>query len=77
VACARGNIEVDCACHNGKANIATLRVNADGRVALAAPAGQRILRVTRHGKEVPLQPGHAQTAQVDLTAESQYRVTFA
>jgi alpha-L-fucosidase 2 len=74
---ARGNIEVDCAWHNGKATIATLRANADGRIALAAPAGQRILRVTRLGKEVPLQSGHAQTAQVDLTTGSQYRVTFA
>ena len=74
---ARGNIEVDCAWHNGKATVATLRANADSRIALAAPAGQRILRVTRLGKEIPLQPVDAQTAQVDLRAASQYRVTFA
>jgi alpha-L-fucosidase 2 len=74
---ARGNIEVDCAWHNGKATVATLRVNADSRVALAAPAGQRILRVTRLGKEVPLQSFDAQTAQLNLSAASQYRVTFA
>ncbi|MGD0741222.1 MAG: glycoside hydrolase family 95 protein [Terracidiphilus sp.] len=74
---ARGNIEVDCTWHNGKATIATLRVNSDGRIALAAPAGQRILRVTRLEKEIPLQPVDAQTAQVDLRAASQYRVTFA
>ena len=74
---ARGNIEVDCAWHNGKATIATLRANADGRIALAAPAGQRILRVTRLGKQVPLQSVDAQTAQLDLRAASQYRVTFA
>jgi len=74
---ARGNIEVDCAWHNGKATIATLRANVDGRVALAAPAGPRILRVTRLGKEVPLQSVNAQTAQLDLHAASQYRVTFA
>jgi len=74
---ARGNIEVDCAWRNGKATIATLRVNADSRVALAAPAGQRILQVTRLGKEVPLQSVDAQTAQLDLHAGSQYRVTFA
>jgi alpha-L-fucosidase 2 len=74
---ARGNIEVDCAWHNGKATIATLRANTDGRIALAAPSGQRILRVTRLGKEVPLQSVNAQTAQVDLRAASQYRVTFA
>jgi alpha-L-fucosidase 2 len=74
---ARGNIEVDCAWRNGKATIATLRVNADSRVALAAPAGQRILQVTRLGKEVPLQSVDAQTAQLDLHAASQYRVTFA
>ncbi|MDR3798389.1 MAG: glycoside hydrolase family 95 protein [Terracidiphilus sp.] len=74
---ARGNIEVDCAWHNGKATIATLRANSDARIALAAPAGQRILRVTRLGKQVPLQPVDAQTAQMDLRAASQYRVTFA
>jgi alpha-L-fucosidase 2 len=74
---ARGNVEVDCAWHNGKATIANLRANADGRIVLAAPAGQRILRVTRLGKEVPLQSVNAQTAQLDLHAASQYRVTFA
>jgi alpha-L-fucosidase 2 len=74
---ARGNIEVDCTWSNGKATIATLRVNADSRVALAAPAGQRVLRVTRLGKEVPLQSVDAQTAQLDLHAASQYLVTFA
>jgi alpha-L-fucosidase 2 len=74
---ARGNIEVDCAWHKGKATAATLRVNSDGRIALAAPTSQRILRVTRLEKEIPLQPVDAQTAQVDLRANSQYRVTFA
>jgi hypothetical protein len=74
---ARGNIEVDCAWSNGKATIATLRVNADSRIALAAPAGQSILRVTRLGIAVPLHSVDAQTAQVDLRAASQYRVTFA
>jgi alpha-L-fucosidase 2 len=74
---ARGNIEVDCAWHNGKATTANLRANADGRIALAAPAGQRILRVTRVGKDIPLQTGNAQTVQLQLYAGSQYRVTFA
>jgi alpha-L-fucosidase 2 len=73
---ARGGLEVDCAWSNGKATIATLRANANGHIALAAPAGQRILRVTRLGKEVPLQSVNAQTAQVELRAGSQYRVTF-
>jgi alpha-L-fucosidase 2 len=84
---ARGNIEVDCAWQNGKATVATLRVNADSRIALAAPAGQRILRVTRNGMEVPLQSVNEQSAEqtaqaeqaakVDLTKGSQYHVTFA
>jgi alpha-L-fucosidase 2 len=74
---ARGNIEVDCAWANGKATVATLRANSDGRVALAAPAAQRILRVTQNEKEIPLQSIDAQTAQLDLHAASQYRVTFA
>lgn len=74
---ARGNIEVDCAWRNGKATAATLRAHADVHSALAAPAGQRILRVTRLGKELPLQTADAQTARVNLRAGSQYRVTFA
>ncbi len=74
---ARGSIEVDCAWANGKATIATLRANADSRIALAAPAGQRILRVTRLGKEFPLQSANAQTTQVELRAGSRYRITFA
>jgi alpha-L-fucosidase 2 len=74
---ARGNIEVDCAWHNGKATIATLRVNADSRIALAAPNGQHIVSITRLGKPIPLESANAQTAQMDLRAGSQYRVTFA
>jgi len=74
---ARGNLEVDCTWRNGKAAVATLRANADGRIVLAAPAGQRIERVIRLGKEVPLRLVNMQTAEIDLQAGSQYRVTFA
>jgi alpha-L-fucosidase 2 len=74
---ARGNIEVDCAWRNGKATVATLRAHASVRIALAAPQGQRILRVTRLGKVVPLQPLDAQRVQMEIRAGSRYRVTFA
>ena len=74
---ARGNIEVDCTWRNGKATAATLRAHADVHTNLAAPAGQRILRITRLGKELPLQAVDAQTTRVNLRAGSQYHVTFA
>lgn len=74
---ARGNIEVDCAWHNGKATAATLRANVDGHIALAAPAGQYIQRITCLGRELPLRSANTKTMQVELLEGSQYRVTFA
>jgi len=74
---ARGGLEVDCAWSNSRATIATLRANADGRITLAAPAGQHILRVTRLGKEIPLRSVNTQTVPIELRVGAQYRVTFA
>jgi hypothetical protein len=74
---ARGNIEVDCAWANGKATIATLRVNADSRIQLAAPQGQYIQRITCLGKEIPLRSADTKSMSVELREGSQYRVTFA
>jgi alpha-L-fucosidase 2 len=62
---ARGNIEVDCEWRNGKAAHATLRVHADGRVALAAPAGQRIVSVVRLEKAAPLESVNAESVQAE------------
>jgi alpha-L-fucosidase 2 len=73
---ARGNLEVDCAWRNGKATAATLRAHADGRVALAAPAGQRIVRITAQGKDISLQSATAQSIQVEMRAGWEYRITF-
>ncbi len=74
---ARGGVEVDCAWRNSKATVAALRPSVDGRITLAAPAGQRVLRITRGAQEVALQRVDSQTIQVQLQAASQYRVEFA
>ena len=79
---ARGGLEVDCAWRGGKATTATMRASKDVRVALAAPAGQRVARVTRGGEVVPSRPvnersGGERSAEVDLHAGMEYRVEFA
>jgi alpha-L-fucosidase 2 len=73
---ARGGLEVDCVWRNGKAATATLRAGADVKTALAAPAGQRILRVSSRGKNVALKPVNAQTVEIALQKDSEYRVVF-
>jgi alpha-L-fucosidase 2 len=74
---ARGAFEVDCSWRNGKAVFATLRAGTDGRAGLAAPAGQKIVRVTRNGETVPLESLDARTVSVDFRAGGAYRVEFA
>ena len=74
---ARGGIEVDCAWRNGKATGATLRASIAGQIKLAAPAGQKITRVTRGARNAILHQIDAQTAQIELTAGASYRVEFA
>ncbi|HEV2323474.1 MAG TPA: glycoside hydrolase family 95 protein, partial [Terracidiphilus sp.] len=51
---ARGGVEVDCEWRGGKATTALLRASLDGGIKLAAPAGQRIARITRSGKSTVL-----------------------
>jgi alpha-L-fucosidase 2 len=74
---ARGAFEVDCTWRRGKATSATLRAGADGRVGLAAPVGQRILRVTRNGEVVAMQTENDRTVSADFRAGGDYRVEFA
>jgi alpha-L-fucosidase 2 len=73
---ARGGVEVDCAWRNGKAAKATLRAGAEVTVRLAAPAGQRLLRVTLAGKNLPLRRTDAAEAEVELKAGMEYSVEF-
>jgi alpha-L-fucosidase 2 len=75
---ARGAFEVDCTWRNGKATFAILRAGADGRVGLAAPAGQQIVRIVRNEEElVSHETVDARTVTVDFRTGSQYRVEFA
>ncbi len=74
---ARGNIEVDCTWREGKATEAMLRTHSDTRIELAAPAQQRIVRITQQGKAIRFPSGDAESARVELHAGEMYRVTFA
>lgn len=73
---ARGGVEVDCAWRNGKATTAKLRASLDRRIKLAAPAGQRIVRIVHAGKEPPVQSGMREV-NLDLKRGAEYTVTFA
>jgi len=74
---ARGGYEVDCIWSQGKAASAILRAGVDNRVSLAAPANQKILRITRNGQPVPMRTVDPQTVEVELRGGAQYRVVFA
>ena len=74
---ARRGVEVDCAWRGGKATSATLRASLSGRITLAAPAGQKILRVTHDRKNLPLRRVAVHTVEAELKAGEQYNVVFA
>jgi alpha-L-fucosidase 2 len=74
---ARGGLEVDCAWRAGKATVATLRPTVAGRISLAAPAGQRILRVNLAAKEIPLSSIDERTIEIQLQAGAAIRVLFS
>ena len=73
---ARGGVEVDCVWRGGKAVTAALRASVDGKIALAAPGGQRIVRVSSLGKDLALKAVGERTVEVELRKDSQYRVVF-
>jgi alpha-L-fucosidase 2 len=75
--CARGGIEIDCVWHDGKATAATLRPRVDGDIRLAAPKGQKVLRVSCAGREIAMQGVETQLVEVTLSAGKSYRVEFA
>ncbi len=74
---ARGGVEVDCAWRNGKATVATLRPSVDGRISLAAPAGQRVLRVIHAEQEMPFHSIDERTVEIQLQAGAAIRVLFS
>jgi alpha-L-fucosidase 2 len=74
---ARGGVEVDCEWHGGKAKTATLRAKLDGRIELAAPAGQRIVRIICPGKTLALPAGGASEHGLQLSRGAEYSVLFA
>ena len=74
---ARGSLEVDCAWRDGKAATATLRASLDGRIALAAPAGQRIARLTRAGEPLTIPTSGASEFDLQLNRGAEYTVEFA
>jgi alpha-L-fucosidase 2 len=73
---ARGGYEVDCTWQAGKATMATLRASVAGRIALAAPEGQRVVRVTRGGTAIAQRTVDERTVEVELSV-GEYRVQFA
>ena len=73
---ARGGLEVDCAWRSGKATTATLRASVDGRIQLAAPSGQRIIRVTRVGETSAIPASGAPEYQLQFNRGAEYKVTF-
>ncbi len=74
---ARGGVEVDCAWHSGKATTATLRAGLNRRIKLAAPAGQKIMRITQNGRNLPIQSTSRHEVNVDLKRGMEYVVAFA
>jgi alpha-L-fucosidase 2 len=74
---ARGGLEVDCVWSNGKATVATLRASVEGRISLAAPAGQRVLRVIHAEREVPFRSIDKRTVEIPLQAGEAIRVLFS
>ena len=73
---ARGGVEVDCAWNNGKVTNATLYASLTGRVQLAAPARQTILRVTQNGKSLTSRKING-AVEVEMTAGGRCDVVFA
>jgi alpha-L-fucosidase 2 len=74
---ARGGVDVDCAWRDAKATRVTMRAGVDGIVRLAAPAGQRVLRVTRAGRNLPVRRMDAAEVEVELKTGREYTVEFA
>lgn len=74
---ARGGVEADCVWANGKATEATLRASHDGHITLAAPAGQRLAKITCAGRALALPAAGAAQYRLQLSRDAEYKVTFA
>jgi alpha-L-fucosidase 2 len=73
---ARGGLVVDCQWRNGKATMATIRASRDGRIKLAAPTGQQIVKITSAGKSPPLPSSGASEFHLELTRAAEYTLNF-
>jgi alpha-L-fucosidase 2 len=74
---ARGGLEVDCNWSNKKISQATLRAALDGDVRLAAPAGQRLVRVMQGDKTLKLATDATGTTEFAVRTGQTYRCTYA
>jgi alpha-L-fucosidase 2 len=74
---ARGGLEVDCKWSGGKISEAKLRATLDGDVRLAAPAGQRLVRVTQGSKNLKISADATDTTEFAVRAGQSYLCTFA
>jgi alpha-L-fucosidase 2 len=73
---ARGGFEVDCKWSGGKVSEATLRTTLDGDVRLAAPAGQRLVRVMQGSKNLKLAADATGATEFAVRAGQSYLCTF-
>ncbi len=74
---ARGGIDVDCRWSGGKVSEATLRATLDGDVRLAAPAGQRLVRVMQGSKNLKLATDANGITEFAARAGQSYLCTYA
>lgn len=73
---ARGGIEVDCAWHDGKITMATLRANQDAEVHLAAPKGQKIAGISDGSGRLHITQATDGSVTASLKQGAKYSVRF-
>jgi alpha-L-fucosidase 2 len=74
---ARGGIEADCAWRDGRATNATLRINHDAEIHLAAPKGQKIAGILSGSGPLRLTQATDGTVAAFLKQDATYSVHFS